>query len=75
MHRINEEYKREVPPILANASAGGTLLLYPFPLLSILHCFHLTVIWKIPLSPYILKIVNRLLLHKQKDLQQRCFWL
>lgn len=30
---------------------------------------------KIPLSPYISKIVNRLLLHKQKDLQQRCFWL
>ena len=43
--------------------------------LSILHYFHLTVIWKIPLPPYILKIVNRLLLHKQKDLQQRCFWL
>jgi len=54
MHRINEKYKREVPPILANASAGGTFLLYPFPLLSILHYFHLTVIWKIPLSPYIL---------------------
>lgn len=69
--------KNKKPLLLpcVTTSAGGAFLLYPFPLLSILHCFHLTVIRKIPLSPYIPKIVNRFLLHKQKDLQQRCFWL